>query len=82
MDASDELNNENKEAGMPTARENDGVLEEKPNAVARLFDEMDNGAYNNEDNDNNPFFNEMERLRVLLEQADDEKEKLEIKYKV
>ncbi|XVE74880.1 hypothetical protein DITRI_Ditri12bG0053900 [Diplodiscus trichospermus] len=84
MDASDELNNDNKEAGMLTLRENDGVLEEKPNAVARQFDETvqtDNGAYNHEDNGNNHFVNEMEHLRALLEQAVDEKEKLEIKYK-
>ncbi|XVE92257.1 hypothetical protein REPUB_Repub01dG0081100 [Reevesia pubescens] len=83
MDASDELNNDNKEAGTPTALENDYVLEEKPNAVARQFDEMvDNGPYNNEDNnDINHFVNEMERLRALLDQAVDEKEKLEIKYK-
>ncbi|XVE85221.1 hypothetical protein DITRI_Ditri17bG0074300 [Diplodiscus trichospermus] len=81
MDASDELNNDNKEVGTPTRRQNHVVLEENPNAVARHFDEMDNGAYNNEDNDNSHFDNELERLRALLEQAVDEKEKLEIRYK-
>ncbi|XVF02637.1 hypothetical protein REPUB_Repub04eG0191900 [Reevesia pubescens] len=78
MDASDELNNDNKEAGTPTSRPNNTFLEEKSNAVARQFDETDNGVYNN---DHNHFVNEMERLRALLEQAVDEKEKLEIKYK-
>ncbi|XVF85128.1 hypothetical protein PTKIN_Ptkin17bG0093400 [Pterospermum kingtungense] len=82
MDAPDELNNDNKEAETPTARQNDGVLEEKPSAVARQFNEMDNGVYNNADNDNNNHFvNELERLRALLEQNVDEKEKLEIRYK-
>ncbi|XP_022732948.1 uncharacterized protein LOC111287039 isoform X2 [Durio zibethinus] len=81
MDASDEMNNDNKETGMPARRQNDVVLGEKPNAVTGKFDEMDNGAYNNEDDDNNHFANEMERLRALLEQAVDEKEKLEIRYK-
>ncbi|XWS34662.1 hypothetical protein CRYUN_Cryun21dG0056900 [Craigia yunnanensis] len=82
LDASDELNNnDNKEAGMATGLQNDVVLEEKPNVVARQFDEMDNGAYNDEDDDNNHLVKEMERLRALLEQAVDEKEKLEIRYK-
>lgn len=78
IDASEELNNDaNKEAGPPIARESDGFLEEKPNVVARYFDEM-----NNEVNDNIHSVNEMEGLRILLEQAVDEKQKLETKYKV
>ncbi|KAH1098171.1 hypothetical protein J1N35_015092 [Gossypium stocksii] len=81
MDASDELNNDNKEAVWPTDRDNNAISDEKPDAVPKQFDEMDNGAYNNEDNDNNHFVKEMERLRALLEQAAEEKGKLESKYK-
>lgn len=82
MDAPDELNSDNKEAETPTSRLNDVISEEKLNAVARQLDEMDNGVYNNADNDNNHLFDELERLRALLEHAVDEKEKLEIRYKV
>ncbi|MBA0823814.1 hypothetical protein Goarm_020517 [Gossypium armourianum] len=60
---------------MPAVSPNVAVLEGKRNAVARLFDETDN-------NDSNHFVNEMEHLRALLEQAVDEKERLEVKYKV
>ncbi|KAL1179390.1 hypothetical protein V6Z11_A03G155900 [Gossypium hirsutum] len=81
MDASDELNNDNKEAVWPTDRDNNAISDEKPDALPKQFDEMDNGAYNNEDNDNNHFVKEMERLRALLEQAAEEKGKLESKYK-
>ncbi|XP_052489813.1 trans-Golgi network-localized SYP41-interacting protein 1 isoform X2 [Gossypium raimondii] len=70
VDAPDELNNDNKEGGMPAVSPNVAVLEGKRNAVARLFDETDN-------NDSNHFVNEMEHLRALLEQAVDEKERLE-----
>ncbi|XP_039034544.1 CAP-Gly domain-containing linker protein 1-like [Hibiscus syriacus] len=81
MDASDELNNDNKEAVTPTARENDAILDEKLNGVAKQSDEIDNGEYNNEDDDNNHFVQEMERMRALLEQAVEEKEGLQTKYK-
>ncbi|KAK8314729.1 hypothetical protein V6Z12_D01G191100 [Gossypium hirsutum] len=74
VDAPDELNNDNKEGGMPAVSPNVAVSEGKRNAVARLFDETDN-------NDSNHFVNEMEHLRALLEQAVDEKERLEVKYK-
>ncbi|TYI43709.1 hypothetical protein ES332_A01G187400v1 [Gossypium tomentosum] len=74
VDAPDELNNDNKEDGMPAVSPNVAVLEGKRNAVARQFDETDN-------NDSNHFVNEMEHLRALLEQAVDEKERLEVKYK-
>ncbi|KAK8370413.1 hypothetical protein V6Z12_A01G176200 [Gossypium hirsutum] len=74
VDAPDELNNDNKEGGMPAVSPNVAVLEGKRNAVARQFDETDN-------NDSNHFVNEMEHLRALLEQAVDEKERLEVKYK-
>ncbi|EOY00771.1 Leucine-rich repeat-containing protein DDB_G0290503, putative isoform 1 [Theobroma cacao] len=80
MDASDELNNDNREAGTPTARGNEGVIEEQ-NPAARQFDDMDNIAHNSGDNDNNHFVSELERMRALLEQAVDEKEKFEIRYK-
>ncbi|KAB2097373.1 hypothetical protein ES319_A01G166300v1 [Gossypium barbadense] len=59
---------------MPAVSPNVAVLEGKRNAVARQFDETDN-------NDSNHFVNEMEHLRALLEQAVDEKERLEVKYK-
>ncbi|KAB2041883.1 hypothetical protein ES319_D02G178600v1 [Gossypium barbadense] len=81
MDASDELNNDNKEAVWSTDRDNNAISDEKPDAVPKQFDEVDNGAYNNEDNDNNHVVKEMERLRALLEQAAEEKGKLESKYK-
>ncbi|TYI36686.1 hypothetical protein ES332_A03G157900v1 [Gossypium tomentosum] len=81
MDASDELNNDNKKAVWPTDRDNNAISDEKPDALPKQFDEMDTGAYNNEDNDNNHFVKEMERLRALLEQAAEEKGKLESKYK-
>ncbi|OMO81495.1 CAAX amino terminal protease [Corchorus olitorius] len=55
--------------------------EEIPDAVARQFNEVDNGTHNNEVVDNNQFVDEMERLRALLEQAVDEKEKLKSDYK-
>ncbi|MBA0550994.1 hypothetical protein Golob_021898, partial [Gossypium lobatum] len=74
VDAPDELNNDNKEGGMPAVSPNVAGLEGKRNAVARLFDGTDN-------NDSNHFVNEMEHLRALLEQAVDEKERLEVKYK-
>lgn len=82
MDASDELNNDNKEAVWPTDRDNNAISDEKLDAVPKQFNELDNGAYNNEDNDNNHFVKEMERLRALLEQAAEEKGKLKSKYKV
>ncbi|MFQ6622690.1 hypothetical protein Gotur_001709 [Gossypium turneri] len=75
VDAPDELNNDNKEGGMPAVSPNVAVLEGKRNAVARLFDETDN-------NDSNHFVNEMEHLRALLEQAVDEKERLEEEMEV
>ncbi|MBA0642564.1 hypothetical protein Goklo_026926 [Gossypium klotzschianum] len=75
VDAPDELNNDNKEGGMPAVSPNVAVLEGKRNAVARLFDETDN-------NDSNHFVNEMENLRALLEQAVDEKERLEEEMEV
>ncbi|GMI75079.1 TGN-localized SYP41 interacting protein [Hibiscus trionum] len=81
VDAPDELNNDIKEAVTPTARENDAIFYENPNAVAKQSDEIENGVYYNEDNDTNHFVQEMERLRALLEQAVEEKERLESKYK-
>ncbi|XVF43827.1 hypothetical protein PTKIN_Ptkin02bG0071400 [Pterospermum kingtungense] len=81
MDASEELNNDNEEAGPPITRENDGILEEKPNALARQFDETNTGGYNSEVNDNNHFVSKMEGLRILLKKAVDERRKLEIKQK-
>ncbi|MFQ6629687.1 hypothetical protein Gotur_006546 [Gossypium turneri] len=81
MDASDELNNDNKEAVWSTDRDNNAISDEKPDAVPKQFDEVDNGEYNNEDNDNNHVVKEMERLHALLEQAAEEKGKLESKYK-
>ncbi|KAL1120816.1 hypothetical protein V6Z11_D01G190000 [Gossypium hirsutum] len=75
VDAPDELNNDNKEGGMPAVSPNVAVSEGKRNAVARLFDETDN-------NDSNHFVNEMEHLRALLEQAVDEKERLEEEMEV
>ncbi|XP_039006429.1 GRIP and coiled-coil domain-containing protein 2-like isoform X2 [Hibiscus syriacus] len=74
MDAPDELN-DNKEGGTPNSKTANAspsaaYLEEKQEAVAKHFDEMHN-------NDSNQFFNEIERLQASLEQAVDEKEKLE-----
>lgn len=75
MDAPDELNNDNKEGGTPAVSPSIAFFEGKRNALARQFGETDN-------NDSNHFVNEMEHPRALLEQAVDEKERLEVKYKV